>query len=109
MGSYEYFNTRQPPQILHSAPRPADYRERIRAAARNIHLRKQSIALLLCYAGHANTFRPAAETITRETGIAGNKISEVRKRLVERGVIAYREYPGFILIDWHRISVFARL
>ncbi len=100
---------KEPPQILHSEPRPANYQQMIEDAAHNIHLRKQSVSLLVCYASHANTFRPATKLITRQTGISSNKISEVRQRLVEHGLIAYRDYPGFILIDWSRIKIFAGL
>lgn len=69
-----------PPQIIHSEPRPEAYRQMIEDAARNIHLRKQSTALLLCYASHANHFRPAMKIITAETGIAPQDISKVRQR-----------------------------
>ena len=81
----------------------------IQDAANNIHMRKQATALLECYASHANTFRPAAKVITRQTGIAANKISEIRKNLVEYGLIAYRDYPGFVYIDWRRIRTYAQL
>ena len=100
---------KNPPQILHSEPRPENYRRMIHDAAHNIHMRKQATALLECYASHANTFRPAAKVITRQTGIAKQDISKVRKRLVEYGLIAYQDYPGFIFIDWHRIRIYAQL
>lgn len=70
---------RHPPQIVHSEPRPADYRQMIEDAARNIHLRRQAAALLLFYAKQADHFTPALKLIERETGIARNKVSEVRR------------------------------
>ena len=71
---------RHPPQIVHSEPRPADYRQMIKDAARNIHLRTQATNLLLFYADQANHFTPALKLIEREMGIASNKVSEVRQR-----------------------------
>ena len=81
----------------------------IQEAAKNIHLRKQSTTLLLYYARQANHFRPALKYIERETGIPMQDISKVRKRLNERGLIAYHEYPGFIYICWSNIRAFAKL
>ena len=69
-----------PPQIIHSEPRPEAYRQMVKDAAHNIHLRGQSTALLLCYASHANHFRPAMKIITAKTGIAPQDISKVRRR-----------------------------
>ena len=100
---------KEPPQILHSVTRAACYRQMIEAAANNIHMRKQATALLECYASHANTFRPAAKVITRQTGIGKPDIWKVRQRLVEYGLIAYQPYPGFIFIDWRRIRTYAQL
>ena len=98
-----------PPQILHSEPRPKNYRQMIQDAANNIHMRKQATSLLECYASHANTFRPAAKVITSQTGIGKQDIWKVRQRLVEYGLIAYQSYPGFIYIDWRRIRAYAQL
>lgn len=100
---------RSPPQIIHSEPRPEAYRQMIEDASRNIHLRKQSSALLLCYASHANHFRPALELIEKQTGIAKNKVSEIRKRLHDRGLISYNAEQGYIYIDWRRVRAFAML
>ena len=102
------WNTR-PPQVLHSERRPDNYSQMIRDAARNIHMRKQAVALLEFYASHVNGFRPAAKFITAQTGIPANKIYEVRQRLVDYGLIAYRSYAGFVYIDWHRIRTYAAL
>ena len=81
----------------------------IQDAARNIHLRSQTEALLQCYAGHADHFRPSMELITRATGIPTNKISQVRKRLVDKGLISFDRQREIILIDWRRIRIFAAL
>lgn len=98
-----------PPQIIHSEPRPQEYRQMIEDAARNIHLRRQSASLLICYASHANRFRPALKLISEQTKIAPQDISKVRKRLVEHGLIDYSAEHGFIFIDWQRIRAFAML
>lgn len=100
---------REAPQIIHSEPCPGCCSQMIRDAAKNIHIRNQATALLECYASHATGFRPAAELITQQTGIAANKISEVRKKLVDYGLIAYKNDPGFIFINWQRISTYALL
>ena len=81
----------------------------IEDCARNIHLRSQATALLLYYAGQANHFHPALDTVAKATGIHSNKISEVRKILHAHGLIAYHEYPGFIYISWRNIRAYARL
>ena len=99
--------SKRPPKIIHSMRRPENYRQLTHDAANNVHLRKQATALLECYACHTNGFRPAAKLIERETGIARQDISKVRKRLVTHGLIAYHDPPGFIFIDWERIRVFA--
>lgn len=98
-----------PPRIQHSEPRPQHYRAMIRDAAKNIHLRQQSTDLILCYASHADNFRPALKLITAQTGIPENKVSEIRKRLVSHGLIAYDHQGEIIRIDWHRIRAFALL
>ena len=77
-------------------------------AAQNIHLRRQATKLLLFYADQNNGFRPALKLIKRKTGIPENKVSEVRKRLIDRGLIAY-EPEDFIMLDWQRIRTFAAL
>ena len=77
-------------------------------AARNIHLRKQATELLLFYADQANGFRPALKLIGKKTGLPTQDISKIRKRLIDRGLIAYK--PGnYIMLDWQRIRIFAAL
>ena len=98
-----------PPQIQHSEPRPENYRAMVKDCAKNIHLRKQSTALLQYYANQANHFRPALATVEKETGIPANKVSEIRQIQVKRGLIAYNNEHGFIYIGWDRIRAFAML
>ena len=81
----------------------------IEAAACNIHLRRQAKTLLLFYANRSNSFRPSLKFIERETGIPENKVSSVRKILDEHGLVAYRNYPGFIFIAWGNIRAYALL
>ena len=71
---------RSPPQIIHSEPRPAAYRQMIADAAKNIHLRRQAVTLLSFYADQANHFAPALELIERETGIGAQDVWKVRRR-----------------------------
>ena len=71
---------RHPPQIVHSEPRPAEYRQMIKDAARNIHLRTQATNLLLFYADQMNHFTPALELIERQTGIGAQDVWKVRHR-----------------------------
>ena len=100
---------KEPPQILHSEPRPAYYRQMIEDASRNIHLRRQAKTLLLFYANRSNSFRPSLKFIEQETGIPENKVSSVRKILDEHGLVAYHNYPGFIYIAWGNIRAYALL
>lgn len=77
-------------------------------AAANIHLRDQAARLLTFYANQRNSFRPALELIAKRTGLDAHDISKIRKRLIDRGLIAYE--PGsYILVDWDRIRIFAAL
>lgn len=80
----------------------------IQDAAHNLHLREQTKRLLLFYADQTNGFRPALKLIEQKTGIAGNKVAEIRRRLVDRGLIAY-EPEDYVAVDWRRIKTFAAL
>lgn len=61
------------------------------------------------YCSQANGFTPARLRIENQTGIAFNKISEIRQGLVKRGLIQYDAQEGFIFIDWNRLRIFAML
>lgn len=80
----------------------------IEDAARNTHLGKRATALLKYYAGCGKGFRPALAEIQKHTGIASNKISEIRKELVDRAVISY-EPTDAISINWKTIRILAGL
>ena len=104
-----YIVSTPPPRIIHVPKRPAKYRQMIYDSAANIHLRQQSMKLLLFYADQANGFSPALALIHRETGIAPNKVSEIRQRLVKRGLLFYNNQEHAIYIAWDRIQAFAIL
>lgn len=78
-------------------------------AAQNVRLKKQATALLQYYANQANHFRPALATVEKATGIPRNKISEIRKRIADHGLIAYSEAEEYIYIDWQHIRIYAAL
>ena len=96
-----------PPQIHHSGQKPDNWMRMIDDAAKNIHIRSQAVRLLKYYAQNENGFRPALSLIEKNTGIAANKVSEIRKRLVKRGLIAYTGEK--IYIDWKHIRIYAGL
>ena len=52
-------------------------------------------------------FRPALKYVEDRTGIKANKISEIRKELIDHGMIALTK--DMLLIDWERVKVFASL
>ena len=52
-------------------------------------------------------FRPALKYVEDRTGIKANKISEIRKELIEHGIIALTK--EMLLIDWERVQIFASL
>lgn len=62
----------------------------------------------MLYADSAEGFRPSLEMIRSRTGIAKNKVSEKRKRLVEYRFIDY-EWHIKIQINWKRIRIYAQL
>ena len=101
-----------PPTVYHiDKPdiSPMQRQELAQAAANNVRLSARSTKLLLYYCNQANGFAPALELIERETGIARNKVSEIRHELVRKGMIAYRQqaHRGKIVIDWLHLSAFA--
>ena len=61
----------------------------------------------MIYADSAEGFRPALKLIEDRTGITQNKVSEIRKELVDHGLIAYDQKT--IIIDWERMQTFAAL
>ena len=96
-----------PPQIHHCGQKPDNWMQMIDDAAKNIHIRDQAVRLLKYYAQNGNGFRPALSLIKKKTGIAANKVSEIRKRLVKKGLIAYT--GNKICIDWKHIRIYAGL
>lgn len=98
-----------PPSIHHLPARPPNYAPMVKQAAANIHLRQQSTQLLLCYARQADGFKPAQGFIEKKTSIPAKKVSDVRARLVKRGLICYDKESHKIYIAWDRIRAFAIL
>ena len=99
----------QPPAIYHSEPRPNNYVNMINDCATNIHLRPNATLLLQFYADQANGFTPSLGLINRSTGLAPNKIFELRQQLVNYGLINYSSEKHFIHIGWSRIKAYAML
>lgn len=97
------------PAIYHSEQRPDCYVVMINDCATNIHLRNNAKRLLTFYANQANGFSPSLVFINRMTGLAINKISELRQQLVDYGLINYSNEKHFIHIGWSRIRAYAML
>lgn len=101
-----------PPSIKHINRPDISSAQRIEladTAARNVRLSGRATKLLLYYCNQENGFAPALKLIERETGIAPNKVSEIRRELVRKGMITYRQqaHRGKIVIDWLHLSAFA--
>lgn len=64
---------------------------------------------MVYYCNQASGFSPALRLIERETGIAPNKVSEIRQELVRKGVLWYDAGDRFIFIDWERLRFLAML
>lgn len=101
-----YVNHKKPPRIINQG-RPRYYAQLALDAAHAVNLSGRATKLLSFYCDQADGFTPALKLITKETGIAENKISEFRQELVEHGLIQYDSEASFILIDWTRLRVFA--
>ena len=104
--------TQQPPSIKHINRPNISSAQRIEladTAARNVRLSGRATKLLLYYCNQENGFAPALKLIERETGIAPNKVSEIRRELVKKGMIAYRQqaHRSRIVIGWLHLSAFA--
>lgn len=76
-------------------------------ASRNIRLSSRAEKLLALYCDQASGFRPSYKFIAERTGIAINKVREIRQELVKKGAIQYDSAEGFIFIDWMRLKIFA--
>ena len=94
---------------MHIPERPTHYKQMAEKAAVNIHLRQQATRLLLLYAGQAEGFRPALAFIEANAKIPKNKVSEIRRILIERGLICYDRQSCIIYISWIRIQAFSLL
>ncbi|MGN0992185.1 MAG: hypothetical protein ACI4O4_12085 [Candidatus Ventricola sp.] len=104
--------TKPPPKIKHIYIPDISNEQRqeiAMAAANNVRLSARATKLLLFYCNQANGFAPALKLIERKTGIAPNKVSEIRQELVKKSLIAYQQQAlrGKIVIDWLHLSAFA--
>lgn len=97
-----------PPRIEYSS-RPPYYRQVVDDAAKNVRLSARASALLTYYCNQASGFSPALKLIERKTGIAQNKVSEIRQELVRKGVLWYDAGEHVIFIDWERLRFLAML
>lgn len=98
-----------PPAVYHVPHRPRRYQLICERCGVILHLRKQATALLAYYADCGNPdFRPALKQIAKHTGIAPNKIHQVRQRLIDRGLLWFLPERAVILC-WPRIQTFAAL
>lgn len=97
-----------PPRIEYSS-RPHYYRQMVKDAAKNVRLSARASALLTYYCNQASGFSPALKLIERETGIAPNKVSEIRQELVSKGVLWYDAGECVVFIDWERLRFLAML
>ena len=64
---------------------------------------------MVYYCNQASGFSPALKLIERETGIAPNKVSEIRQELVRKGMLWYDSVERVIFIDWERLKFLAML
>lgn len=101
------------PPIIYHIDRPdifPEHRQELAlTAANNVRLSARATKLLLYYCNQSNGFAPALKLIERETGIAQNKVSEIRQELVRKSLISYQQQSirGRIVIDWLHLSAFA--
>ena len=109
----KFVTNEKPPMIIHVGGRPRSARAIIARCCANIYLSGRAKKLLQFYASQAEGFPPALKLVARETGIAFNKVSEVRKEIADHGLIEYDRgsewRQGHIKIQWLKIRTFAAL
>lgn len=101
-----------PPQIRHSCVPNCTIDQRgeiAQAAAKNIRLSDRAMRLLVYYATAGEGFRPALKTIEQATGIPCNKISEIRKELIDHNAIIYSLAAKVIWVHWMALKAFAMI
>lgn len=94
----------RPPEVI-TIGRPRHFRQMVRDAASAVRLSGRAERLLQFYCSRSNHFTPALGLIAQETGIAKNKISEIRRELINHNMIAYTSWK--IVIEWQHIQAFA--
>lgn len=76
-------------------------------AARNVRLSKRGTRLLMYYENCITGFRPSCRYVEMRTNIPANKVSEIRKELVMRGMVGYEDNK--IIFDWQRMRIYTGL
>lgn len=95
------------PKIIAQVGRPPYAAAMIDDCAANLRLSGAEHRLLRFYGGCGSGFAPALAKISGDTGLAVNKISEIRARLLNRGLL---KSGGEVLApDWFRIRAFAMM
>lgn len=93
---------------LENKGRPRRYRSMVEAASNNIRLSKRAAALLRCYCDQKDGFYPSTGFIEEKTGIRKNKVSEIRRELINHGVLAYVPEKS-TTIRWDAIRAFSMI
>lgn len=79
----------------------------VKDAAQHVRLSKKAARLLWLYANTKDGFRPALKYVENQTGIASNKVSDIRRELCNHGLIQYRITTIYVL--WEHIRLFAMM
>lgn len=98
------YKERRPPEII-TKGRPKHFWKMVRDAAFAVRLSGRAERLLQFYCSRSNRFTPSLKLIEEETGIAKNKVSEIRQELINHNMITYR--PLAIIVEWQHIRAFA--
>lgn len=103
-------NSLWPPAIRHLDKPRIRHEEReqmVKDAAQHVRLSKKAARLLWLYADMKDGFRPALKYVENQTGIASNKVSDIRRELCNHGLIQYRITTIYVL--WEHIRLFAMM
>lgn len=93
--------------IFHDGLRPDYWKDMVKDCSYNIRLSKSEETLLTYYCDRTNYFQPSLKLIERSTGISSKKVSLIRRKLVDKGLITYGF--GRIIIHWFTIRSFAMM
>ena len=97
-----------PPAIHHINSIASDDRRSLASlCSQALHMGKGETAMLAYYATRSEGFRPAAQTVCKETGLSRMQVFRMRDKLCEHGVALINS--GSLILDWKRIRTFASL